>query len=76
MVERGLRYSMKGVVSCSGSTRWFGRNLRASALGVVSVWMKMVRRAVCGRRDRQGWACLDDWRRGRRGDVVGVLLLV
>lgn len=35
---------MKGAEMPSGNTRWFGRNLRASALGVVSVWMKIVRR--------------------------------
>jgi len=34
---------MKGMVTSGGSTRWFGRNLRASGLGVVSVWMKMLR---------------------------------
>jgi hypothetical protein len=49
MVERGERYSMKGVARPSGRTRWLGRNLRASGLGVFSVWMKMVRRAVRGR---------------------------
>lgn len=60
MVERGVMYSMKGVATDSGRTRWFGRNLSASALGVLSVWMKMVRRA-CG---------VDSGRRGRRGRVV------
>lgn len=43
MVARGLRYSIKGVDKPSGTTRWFGRNLRASGFGVPSVWMKMVR---------------------------------
>lgn len=44
MVERGLRYSMNGTESPAGRMRWFGRNLSASALGVGSVWMKIVRR--------------------------------
>lgn len=43
MVDRGLRYSMNGVLRSSGTTRWFGRNLRASALGVFSVCIKMLR---------------------------------
>ena len=43
MVERGLRYSMKGAEMFSGRTRWLGMNLRASGLGVFSVWMKIVR---------------------------------
>ena len=43
MVERGVRYSMKGVDISAGRTRWFGRNLSASGFGVFSVWMKMVR---------------------------------
>jgi hypothetical protein len=37
MVLRGFMYSMKGVDMPSGRMRWLGRNLRASALGVVSV---------------------------------------
>jgi hypothetical protein len=45
-VERGLRYSRKGDDIDSGRTRWFGLNLRASAFGVGSVWMNMVRRAT------------------------------
>ena len=53
MVDRGERYSMKGEVTFSGRTRWLGRNLRASALGVFSVWMKMVRRETF------------DWAQGR-----------
>jgi hypothetical protein len=56
MVLRGLRYSIKGVESSSGRMRWFGRNLRASALGVGSVWIKIVRRPMTadtpGRDDR------------------------
>jgi hypothetical protein len=44
-VERGLRYSRKGDDIDSGRTRWLGLNLRASAFGVGSVWMNMVRRA-------------------------------
>jgi len=44
-VERGDKYSKKGVLIPSGSTRWFGLNLSASALGVSSVWMKIVRLA-------------------------------
>src|SRR3569833_3945293 len=44
MVERGLRCSTKGAAIAAGSTRWLGRNLRASGFGVLSVWMKMVRR--------------------------------
>lgn len=34
---------MKGAEIPSGMIRWFGRNLRASGLGVFSVWMKIVR---------------------------------
>lgn len=44
MVLRGLRYSMNGVGRFSGRIRWLGRNFNASALGVPSVWMKIVRR--------------------------------
>lgn len=40
---RELRYSMKGVETSGGSTLWFGKNFSASALGVLSVWMKMLR---------------------------------
>jgi hypothetical protein len=43
IVERGFRYSTNGVLRLSGTTRWFGRNLRASAFGVLSVWMKILR---------------------------------
>jgi hypothetical protein len=43
IVLRGFRYSMKGIVTSGGSTAWFGRNLSASAFGVFSVWMKMLR---------------------------------
>ena len=49
MVLRGLRYSMYGTLMDSGITRWLGTNLTASALGVGSVWMKIVR-APWGRR--------------------------
>jgi len=45
-VERGERYSRKGEGKFSGSMRWLGLNLRASALGVSSVCMKIVRREV------------------------------
>lgn len=34
---------MNGEEIVSGRMRWFGRNFRASALGVFSVWMKIVR---------------------------------
>lgn len=44
-MDRGVRYSRKVLGKSSGRTVWFGRNLRASALGVSSVWMKIVRRA-------------------------------
>lgn len=43
MVSRGERYSMKGAEMVSGMMRWFGTNFTASALGVDSVWMKIVR---------------------------------
>jgi hypothetical protein len=43
MVERGLRYSTNVAGKPSGRTRWPGRNLRASGLGVVSFWIKKVR---------------------------------
>jgi hypothetical protein len=46
-VERGVRYSRKEEGKSSGRISWLGRNLRASALGVSSVWMKIVRFA-CG----------------------------
>jgi hypothetical protein len=46
-VERGVRYSRKDEGKSSGRISWLGRNLRASALGVSSVWMKIVRFA-CG----------------------------
>jgi hypothetical protein len=74
MVDRGFRYSMKGVVRPSGRIRWLGRNLSASALGVLSVWMKMLRWRVCGRRARHGCCALVAGMRGRRGeeDVLGL----
>lgn len=34
---------MKGVEMVSGMIRWLGMNLRASGLGVFSVWIKIVR---------------------------------
>lgn len=46
IVDRGFIYSMKGVLKSSGTTLWFGMNLRASAFGVFSVWMKIVRTPV------------------------------
>ena len=53
-VERGDRYSRKVDGMLAGRICWFGRNLSASALGVSSVWMKIVRAAggVCR---RAGW---------------------
>jgi hypothetical protein len=50
-VDLGERYSRKGEGKLSGRTSWFGRNLSASAFGVSSVWMKIVRAAggVCRR---------------------------
>jgi hypothetical protein len=45
-VDRGLRYSRKGDESPGGRIGWFGRNLRASAFGVFSVWMKILRLPV------------------------------
>jgi hypothetical protein len=62
MVLRGDMYSMKGVVRVAGRTRWLGRNLRASGLGVGSVWMKIVRCCWWELRGR-GWGV---GRRGRR----------
>jgi hypothetical protein len=53
-VDRGERYSRKVDGKSSGRTVWLGMNLSASALGVSSVWMKMVRRAcVLGARGRE-----------------------
>ena len=46
-MDLGVRYSRKELGKSSGRMVWFGRNLRASALGVSSVWMKIVRFA-CG----------------------------
>lgn len=43
MVERGFKYSTNGVGNSGGKTGWFGRNLRASGLGVFSVWMNILR---------------------------------
>jgi hypothetical protein len=64
-------YSMNGVDRPSGSTRWLGRNLSASGLGVFSVWMKIVRlppAAAAGRRRVDGW--WRGWRVGRREEDV------
>lgn len=56
-VERGDRYSKNVDGKFSGKTLWFGLNFRASALGVSSVWMKIVRRDCAdGRACRtMGW---------------------
>lgn len=54
MVARGLRYSIKGAAMPSGKTWWLGKNLRASALGVFSVWIKMERRPRPAS-DQLGW---------------------
>ena len=59
-MERGERYSRKVDGKLSGRMAALGRNLRASALGMSSVWMKMVRRE--GVEGRSGCA---------EGDVVG-----
>lgn len=61
-------YSRKEDGKFSGRTSWFGMNLSASALGVSSVWMKIVRFAcvdgvTCLARD-----CLYDC-------IVGLCLL-
>jgi len=70
MVERGVRYSMKGVDTFSGRTRWLGRNLRASGLGVFSVWMKIVRRCCCcGARAHGLLAWAASWGRARALDA-------
>lgn len=42
-MDRGDKYSRNVEGMSSGMTAWFGRNLRASGLGVSSVWMKIVR---------------------------------
>ena len=43
-MERGERYSRNVDGKSSGKTLLLGLNLSASALGVSSVWMKIVRR--------------------------------
>ena len=43
-MERGDRYSRNVDGKFSGKTSLLGLNLSASALGVSSVWMKIVRR--------------------------------
>jgi hypothetical protein len=48
IVDRGFRYSINGVLILSGTMRWLGKNLRASGLGVFSVWMKIVRTLLPG----------------------------
>lgn len=42
-MARGFRYSRNGEDRPGGSIGWFGKNLRASGLGVFSVCMKILR---------------------------------
>lgn len=70
MVSRGERYSMKGAEMPSGMMRWFGTNFTASALGVDSVWMKIVR---APRGSAPGSAGFRVARRGRDALVRGAV---
>lgn len=82
-MDRGERYSRNVEGKPSGMTVWFGMNLSASALGVSSVWMKMVRRACALGAGDVALVCPPDLNDGRcllleadSGDVRGESLNV
>lgn len=72
-MERGVRYSMKGVCIPGGLTSTPGRNFTASLFGVASVRMKSVRRCCwLGSRGRNGEEDCCDQPSVRSREVAGV----
>ena len=68
-----MRYSRNEEGKSSGRISWLGRNLRASALGVSSVWLKIVRFA-CGwlKSGVRVFCAAGLWRRAEGDNVVAM----
>ena len=79
-MERGLRYSRKGLERPGGRMGWLGRNFRASGLGVFSVCMNMLRlppTAAAGLSMLEGWCrgCSVGLERAFEAAIAGSLVL-